>query len=84
MPKVNFKLSDDQKHEALWALLNPEFNEEGNWTISYGICAVYEDYALVVNYENGDYERAYYNKNDENDMVEITKHEKCFVMDVTE
>ena len=47
MPKINFKLSDDAKFSALWALLNPEFNEEGNWTISYGISAVYDDYALA-------------------------------------
>ena len=66
MPKVNFKLSDGDKFNALWALLNPEFNEEGNWTVSCGISAVYDDYALVVNYETGEHERAYYSKNDEN------------------
>ena len=84
MPKFSFKLSDDQKYQALWALLNPDCNEEGGWVVSYGIASVYDDYALVINYETGDYERAYYTKNDETDMVEITSQEKCFVIDITE
>lgn len=84
MPVINFKLSDDAKFQALWALLNPEFNEEGNWTISYGISAVYDDYALVINYETGEFNRAYYKKSDENDMVEISEITKCYVLDVTE
>lgn len=82
--KINFKLSDDEKFSAIWALLNPEFNEEGNWTISYGISAVYDDYALAVNYETGEMNRVYYSKNDENDMVELGNIVKCYVIDVTE
>lgn len=84
MPTINFKLSDGDKFNALWALLNPEFNEEGNWTVSCGITAVYDDYALVVNYETGEYERAYYAKNDETDMVEINERVKVYIIDVTE
>ena len=84
MPKINFKLSDDQKYQALWMLLNPEFTEEGEWTVTCSISAVFDDYALVYNYENGEYQRAYYSKNDENDMVEITSVVKVFVIDVTE
>lgn len=84
MPKINFKLSDDAKFSALWALLNPEFNEEGNWTISYGISAVYDDYALAVNYETGEMNRVYYSKNDETDMVELGDIVKCYIVDVTE
>jgi DNA repair ATPase RecN len=84
MPKFNFKLSDDQKLQALWALLNPDCNEEGGWVVSYGIASVYDDYALIINYETGDYERAYYTKNDESAMVEITSRVKCYIVDVTE
>lgn len=84
MPKLNFKLSDDQKFQAIWSLLNTEYNEEGNWTVTYGISAVYEDYALVVNYEAREYYRAYYTKNDENDMVELGDMVKCYIVDVTE
>ena len=84
MPKINFKLSDDEKFNALWALLNPEFNEEGNWTVTYGISAVYDDYALCVNYETGEMNRAYYSKNDEKDMIELGEIVKCYIVDVTE
>lgn len=84
MPKLNFKLSDDQKFQAIWSLLNTEYNEEGNWTITYGISAIYDDYALVVNYENCETYRAYYTKNDENDMVELGDIVKCYILDVTE
>ena len=84
MFKINFKLSDDEKFEAIWALLNPEFNEEGNWAVQYGVSAVYEDYALVFNYETKEYARAYYAKNDETDMVELHDIVKCFIVDVTE
>lgn len=84
MPKLNFKLSDDQKFQAIWSLLNTEYNEEGNWTVTYGISAVYDDYALVVNYEAREYYRAYYSKNDENDMVELGDMVKCYIVDVTE
>ena len=84
MEKLNFKLSDDQKFSAIWALLNTEYTEEGNWTITYGINAVYDNYALVYNYEDGNYYRAYYTKNDENDMVELNEIKQCYVMDITE
>lgn len=84
MPVINFKLSDNDKFQAIWNLLNPEFNEEGNWTITYGISAVYDEYALVINYETGDFGRAYYTKNDENDMVELGEIVKCYILDVTE
>lgn len=84
MPKINFKLSDSEKLDAIWALLNPEFNEEGNWTVSCSVFAVYDDYALVYNYETNDYQRAYYSKNDETNMVELGDVVKCYIVDVTE
>ena len=84
MPKINFKLSDDQKLQAIWSLLNPEFNEEGNWTMNYGVTAVYDDYALVIDYSTGKMNRAYYKKNDENDMVELGEISECYIMDLTE
>ena len=84
MPKINFKLSDSEKLDAIWALLNPEFNEEGNWTVSCSVFAVYDDYALVYNYETAEYQRAYYTKNDETNMVELNNMVKCYIVDVTE
>lgn len=84
MSKLNFKLSDDNKFQALWALLNSEYNEEGGWAITYGIAAVYDDYALATNYEDGEFYRVYYTKDDANDMVELGEIVKCYVIDVTE
>lgn len=84
MARLNFKLSDSQKHDALWSLLNTNYNEEGGWIINYAICDIYDEYAIVRNYETGSFERAYYTKNDEADSVEITKMEKVYVLDLTE
>ena len=84
MQGINFKLSDDQKFRAIWALLNSEYNEEGNWTVTYSISAIYDDYALVYSYEAGEFYRVYYTKNDEADMVELGEIVKCYILDVTE
>ena len=82
--KLNFKLSDSQKHDAIWALLNDKYTEEGHWEITYTICDIYDDYALVYNYETGSHEQVYYTKNDATDSVELGKRKKCYVIDVTE
>ena len=82
MDKLTFKLSDGQKEEALWALLNSKFNEENGWVIEYGICAVYDTYAVVRQYESGKYSRVYYTKNDTDETVTIDKQEDCFIVDV--
>lgn len=84
MEKLNFKLSDSQKFDALWSLLNVNFNAEGEWAINYGICEVYDEYALVVNYETGSFERAYYTKDDSSDKVTLGEMVKCYILDVTE
>ena len=69
--EINFKLSDKQKYDAIWTLLNPEFNEEGGWTSSYTVCDVYDEYAIAYNYEEGCYERVYYTKDDSTDSLTI-------------
>ena len=84
MPNINFKLSDSQKYEYIWTLLNPDYTEEGNWTCDYAICDIYDDYALAYNYESGDYERVYYVKDDEADSISISEKVKVFIVDVTE
>ena len=84
MTKLNFKLSDSQKHDAIWSLLNESYNEENNWTISYTICDIFEDYALAFNYETGSYERVYYKKDDSSDSIELGQRKKCYILDVTE
>ena len=84
MPHMNFKLSDSQKFDALWSLLNPNYTEEGNWTIDYTICDVYDEYALAYSYENAQYERVYYTKNDDTDSVVLGEKVRVYVIDVTE
>ena len=84
MPQINFKLSDSQKFDAIWTLLNPNYNEEGNWTVDYTICDVFDDYALAYNYESAQYERVYYTKNDETDSIVLGEKVRVFIVDVTE
>ena len=84
MTKLNFKLSDSQKHDAIWVLLNDKYTEEGHWEVSYTVLDIYDDYALVYSYEAGSYERVYYTKNDETDSVELGARKKCYVIDITE
>ena len=82
--KLNFKLSDSEKHNAIWNLINPNYNEEGGWTVEYAICDIYDDYALAYNYAEASYERIYYTKNDETNEVSIIERKKVFIIDVTE
>ena len=84
MPSITFKISDNQKFDFLFSLLNPNFNEEGGWVIEYAICDVYDEYAIARNYAEGVFERIYYAKNDENDSLEITNKERCYIVDVNE
>ena len=84
MSKINFKISDSQKFDAIWSLLNDSYTEEGEWIVTYGVCDIYDDYALCYNYEAGTYERVYYTKDDETDTVELGERVKVFVIDVTE
>ena len=82
MPTITFKVSDNQKHDFLWSLLNVNYNEENGWVVEYGICEIYDEYAIVRNYAEGKFERVYYTKNDETDSLEITSREDCFIVDV--
>lgn len=82
MDKINFKLSDAAKHDLLWSAINTNYNEENDWAVDYGICDVFDDYALVYDYQNGSYERIYYTKGE--DDITIDKREKTFVLDVSE
>lgn len=79
---MNFKLSDNQKYNMIWTLLNPRFNEENDYVMDYAVCDVYDAYAVVFKFESGDYERAYYTKNDETDSLTIDKMEGCYIVDV--
>lgn len=84
MPTITFKVSDSQKYDFLWSLLNVNYNEESNWLVEYGICDIYDEYAIVRNYAEGVFERVYYTKNNETDSLEITNKERCYIVDVNE
>ena len=60
-----FKLSDNQKYNMLFSLLNPNFNEEGEWSLDYMINEVYDEYALAFDIKENGYLRVYYTKNDD-------------------
>ena len=79
--ELNFKLSDREKRNAIFYLLNPNFCEEGGWEINYEICEIYDEYALIY---NGEYFRQYYIKNDENDSLVLGDIQKTYVMDISE
>ena len=79
-----YKLSDSKKADMIWLLLNPAYNEEGNWQVDYSICDVFDDYALVYNYAARQYERVYYTKDDASDSVSLGDVEKCYIIDVSE
>lgn len=83
MPKINFKLSDDAKHELLWKALNPNYCEEGNWTVEYSIIDVYDEYLIARNYEKKRCEKISYTKNDEDDTVTIGEKVEIFFETVT-
>ena len=80
----NYKLSDNAKFNAIWSLLNVNFNEEGGWIVEYDICEIYDEYAVVKNYNEGIFERIYYKKDDATDSVELGEHARCYFIDVTE
>ena len=82
MDKVKFKLSDSQKYEMLWSLLNPDF--DNTYEIKYVICDVYDKYAIVRNLEESQFERVFYTKNDETDSVSIDNREVCYIVDVNQ
>ena len=81
---IKFKLSDSQKANAIWELLNPTHDDEGNWIIDYSVCEIYEDYALAYCFETGQYERVYYTKDDEHDIIELGERVQVYIVDVTE
>ena len=84
MDKINFKLSDSQKYEAIWSLLNPNFNEENGWVVDYSICEIYDEYAVVRNHAQDIFERVQYIKDDEKDTVTLGERQQVYIVDITE
>ena len=81
---MNFKLSDNQKYNMIWSLLNSRFNEENDFIMDYSVCDIYDEYAVVYKFETSAYERAYYTKDDKTDSLSIDRMENCYIVDVNE
>jgi len=81
---INFKLSHGEIYSKLSELLNPNYNEAGNWEYVNGLIDVFDDYALVRNYEEGKYYRVQYVTNDESGDLELGTQAEVFIVDVTE
>lgn len=82
--KSIFKISDNQKHDILWSLLNPNDDEEHNWEVNYIIYDIYDQYAVAKKCGEYSFVRVYYTKNDETDSLTIDNIVPCFIVDVTE
>lgn len=80
MEKFLFKLSDAEKADKIFDLLNPEFNKVGGWKMEWGLVDVYEDYALCGN-QSG-FMRVYYTKT--GDSIELGEKVPVKIVDVTE
>lgn len=81
---LNFKVSDREKFDAIWTLLNTNYNEEGGWEITYAVIDVYDEFAIVFSYEDNSYQRVNYTKNDEDNTVALGEKETVYAMYVTE
>ena len=81
---LNFRLSHDQIFSQIWDLVNPNYTEEGGWLYENSVSNVYDDYALIYNYEEASYYRVYYTKDDTTDTLSLGEKVKVFVVDVTE
>lgn len=79
---INFKLSDNQKYNMIFELVNPNFNEAGGWVIEEMIDQVYDEYAIGYLMNENRHERIYYTKNDDTDSLQIDKREDCYIVDV--
>lgn len=85
MDKISFKLSNNQTYDILWNLMNADYyTQENDWSVRYTICDVYDDYAICRDYQEGNYIRQYYTKDNENDTVTLGNSEVCYFVDVTE
>ena len=76
-----FRLSYREKYDAIFKAVNQE-SYEANGCYSYGVIDVFDDYALIKNFETEEIERAYYTKED--NSVTIYKKKRCYILDVTE
>lgn len=76
-----FALSDAAKYDMIFDLLNPRVEGEDQ-VIKYAINEVFDDFAIVWDYENKSYYKVAYTKDE--DSVTLGVKEKAFYLAVTE
>jgi hypothetical protein len=84
MDKSLFRLSDHEKANILFDLLNPNFTAEGNWECSLEILDVYDEYCVCFDVAARKYVRVYYTKDDATDSVVIGDIVDVKIVDVSE
>lgn len=81
--KINFKLSHGDIYNKIWDAVNPNYNEDGGWAYTAGIVNVYDDYALIREYnDEGKSYRVTYTKNAD-DTISVGEKTEVFIVDVT-
>ena len=81
MSVINFQVSNKEKFETLWSMLNNEF--EGSGICKYTILEMNDTNAIVKNYETGAYELVVFTVSEENGMT-IDSQVPTFMLGVSE
>lgn len=82
MDTTLFRLSDNEKAEAIFDAINPNFNGENVRQIDYYVIEVYDDYALCKKRKEAKFTRVYYTKDGDNISIGETVDVK--IVDATE
>lgn len=80
--KINFNLGEPQVFEALHSLLNPNFTEEGSWTLDFCICEIAENYVIAKNLKEDCFTKISYLVEEGN--YSLGEQENCFMINVSE
>lgn len=78
-----FNFEGFEKFSAIWNLLNHETNEEGKLLVSYSICKIGEEDALVMNHSNGNFEKVQYTTDEEGNYL-LGEFSTCSMFEVSE
>lgn len=80
--RVKFNLDNAQPFEALHSLLNPNFTEDGEWTLDFCIYEISDDYVIAKNLKENCFTKISYLVNEE--VYTLGEQEPYFVVLVSE
>lgn len=80
--KINFNLENAQVFDMLQSLLNPNFTEEGNWTVDFCICEIAENYVIAKDLKEDCFIKINYSVEEDNYV--LGEKEVYFMLPVTE